>query len=114
MAKVYMQLPKEEAKKRIVINKDGEFSAIQDWILETDGTALIKIMSQRDIDIYRSKSNEICELFEILGVEAVIKGLEREITNVISFDGSYVNYRHMSMLWDIMTSRGYLMAITRH
>ena len=64
--------------------------------------------------LVRTVSNDICELFEILGVEAVRKGLEREVTNVISFDGSYVNYRHMSMLCDIMTSRGYLMAITRH
>ena len=53
-------------------------------------------------------------MFQILGVEAVRKCLEREITNVISFDGSYVNYRHMAMLCDIMTSRGHLMAITRH
>ena len=114
IAKVYMHLPKEESKKRIVINKDGEFSANQEWILETDGTALMKVLSQKDIDTYRTESNDICELFEVFGVEAVRKGLEREVTNVISFDGSYVNYRHMSMLCDIMTSRGYLMAITRH
>ena len=30
------------------------------------------------------------------------------------FDGSYVNYRHLAMLCDIMTYRGTLMAITRH
>lgn len=41
ISKVYMHLPKEEAKKRIIINKEGEFLAQQDWILETDGTALI-------------------------------------------------------------------------
>jgi len=34
--------------------------------------------------------------------------------NVISFDGSYVNYRHLSLLCDIMTAKGHLMAITRH
>jgi len=33
---------------------------------------------------------------------------------VISFDGSYVNYRHLALLCDIMTCRGHLMAITRH
>ena len=45
-----MHLPKEEAKKRIIINKEGEFVAQQDWILETDGTALMKVLSERDID----------------------------------------------------------------
>ena len=64
IAKIYMQLSKEEAQKRIVINKDGEFSAIQDWILETDGTALMKVLSQTDVDTVRSCSNDICEIFE--------------------------------------------------
>ena len=36
------------------------------------------------------------------------------MNNVISFDGSYVNYRHLSLLCDIMTSKGNFMAITRH
>ena len=114
ISKVYMHLPKVESQKRIIINKEGEFSAQQDWLLETDGTALMKVLSEKDVDTNRSCSNDICEIFEILGVEAVRKGLEREVTNVISFDGSYVNYRHMAMLCDIMTSRGHLMAITRH
>ena len=33
---------------------------------------------------------------------------------MIEFDGSYVNYRHLAILCDVMTSRGHLMAITRH
>ena len=42
------------------------------------------------------------------------KAVEREMNHVISFDGSYVNYRHLALLCDIMTCRGHLMAITRH
>ena len=68
-----MHLPKEESKKRIVINKEGEFTSIQDWLLETDGTALMKVLSQKDVDVNRTCSNDICEIFEILGVEAVRK-----------------------------------------
>ena len=33
---------------------------------------------------------------------------------MISFAGTYVNYRHLSLLCDIMTTKGYLMAISRH
>ena len=51
---------------------------------------------------------------QVLGIEAVRKALERELYHVISFDGSYVNYRHLALLCDTMTSRGHLMAITRH
>ena len=60
-----MHLPKEESKKRIVITKDGEFNAVQDWILETDGTALMRILSDRDIDPVRTTSNDICEIFSV-------------------------------------------------
>ena len=42
------------------------------------------------------------------------KSVEKELHHVISFDGSYVNYRHLALLCDVMTSRGFLMAITRH
>jgi hypothetical protein len=33
---------------------------------------------------------------------------------VISFDRSYVNYRHLAILVDMMTAHGYLMSVTRH
>ncbi len=42
------------------------------------------------------------------------KAVEREMNHAILFDGSYVNYRHLALLCDIMTCRGQLMAITRH
>ena len=51
---------------------------------------------------------------QALGIEAVRKSIEREMFNVISFDGSYVNYRHLALLCDVMTAKGHLMAITRH
>jgi DNA-directed RNA polymerase II subunit RPB1 len=49
-----------------------------------------------------------------LGIEAGRKAIEKELNSVISFDGSYVNYRHLSLLCDVMTSKGNFMAITRH
>ncbi len=42
------------------------------------------------------------------------KAVEKELYHVISFDGSYVNYRHLALLCDIMCCRGHLMAVTRH
>ena len=42
------------------------------------------------------------------------KSIEKEMNHVISFDGSYVNYRHLALLCDVMTAKGHLMAITRH
>ncbi|XP_009703196.1 PREDICTED: DNA-directed RNA polymerase II subunit RPB1-like, partial [Cariama cristata] len=37
ISKVYMHLPQTDNKKKIIITEDGEFKALQEWILETDG-----------------------------------------------------------------------------
>ena len=50
----------------------------------------------------------------MFGIEAARNSVLRESKNVIEFDGSYVNYRHLALLCDIMTTQGHLMAITRH
>lgn len=36
------------------------------------------------------------------------------MNSLIYFNGSYVNYRHLALLCDVMTSKGHLMAITGH
>ncbi|KAK8780825.1 hypothetical protein V5799_017832, partial [Amblyomma americanum] len=114
ITKVYMHLPTTDNKKRIVLTETGEFKAIAEWLLETDGTSLMRVLSERDVDPVRTYSNDICEIFAVLGIEAVRKAVEKEMNHVISFDGSYVNYRHLALLCDVMTAKGHLMAITRH
>ncbi|XP_035693394.1 DNA-directed RNA polymerase II subunit RPB1-like [Branchiostoma floridae] len=114
IAKVYMHLPQQDTKKRIIITDEGEYKALQEWILETDGVNLMKVLSEKNVDPVRTTSNDIVEIFQILGIEAVRKAIEKEMNHVISFDGSYVNYRHLALLCDIMTQKGHLMAITRH
>merc|ERR1719495_2219240 len=98
ITKVYMHLPNMDNKKRIVITDNGEFKAISEWLLETDGTALMRVLSEKDVDPVRTCSNDICEIFSVLGIEAVRKSVENEINNVTSFDGTYVNYRHLALL----------------
>ena len=63
---------------------------------------------------FRTFSNDICEIFSVLGIEAVRKSVEKEIFTVLNFYGLYVNYRHLALLCDVMTAKGHLMAITRH
>lgn len=114
IGKVYMHLPQTDAKRRIVITPEGEFKAIGEWLLETDGTSMMKVLSERDVDPVRTASNDICEIFQVLGIEAVRKSVEKEMNNVLQFYGLYVNYRHLALLCDVMTAKGHLMAITRH
>lgn len=86
----------------------------QEWVLQTTGTSLAKILSVDGVDPYRTYTNSFIEILEVFGIEATRAALLKELHAVISFDGSYVNFRHMYLLCDIMTARGHLMAITRH
>ena len=63
-----MHLPTTDDKKRIVITEDGEFKAIQEWILETDGTSLMRVLSEKDVDPVRTTTNDIVEIFSVLFV----------------------------------------------
>ena len=112
--KVYMHLPQNDHKKRFIITEQGEYKSIAEWLLETDGTSLMRVLSERDVDPVRTYSNDICEIFAVLGIEAVRKSVEKEMNAVLHFYGLYVNYRHLALLCDVMTAKGHLMAITRH
>lgn len=93
---------------------DVGFKMMNEWMLDTDGTNLLDVMCYPQVDSTRTISNDIVEIIQVLGIEAVRRALLNEIRQVISFDGAYVNYRHLACLCDVMTFRGHLMAITRH
>lgn len=103
-----------EDKQRIIDQKTGDYETKMEWILETDGINLGEVMTVEGVDAHRTYSNSFVEILGVLGIEATRTALFRELSKVIEFDGSYVNYRHMALLVDVMTSRGHLMAITRH
>ena len=63
------------------------------------------------VDFTRTYSNDIYEIYETLGIEAARTVLMSEIREVIDASGNYVNFRHLSLLCDIMTNRGSLMSI---
>ncbi|KAF2820636.1 beta and beta-prime subunits of DNA dependent RNA-polymerase [Ophiobolus disseminans] len=98
--------------KAMYINKEHEIC--QEWILDTTGTALADVLAIDGVNPTTTYCNSFIEILGVLGIEAARGGLLRELAMVLSFDGSYVNHRHMALLVDIMTQRGLLMAITRH
>uniref|UniRef100_A0A453DLI8 DNA-directed RNA polymerase n=1 Tax=Aegilops tauschii subsp. strangulata TaxID=200361 RepID=A0A453DLI8_AEGTS len=103
--------------KKGKVNKFDEkegFKGEEEWMLDTEGVNLLAVMCHEDVDPSRTTSNHLIEVIEVLGIEAVRRSLLDELRVVISFDGSYVNYRHLAILCDTMTYRGHLMAITRH
>ena len=86
----------------------------KEWFLDTSGSALGQVLTIPGVDTKRTYSNSFIEIFDVFGIEATRSALMKELTQVLAFDGSYVNHRHLALLVDVMTARGHLMAITRH
>ncbi|KAJ7171702.1 DNA-directed RNA polymerase II, subunit 1 [Mycena crocata] len=101
---------------KVVVESDGSINLRkqEEWVLETDGINLKTVMCIDGVDYKRTYSNSCVEVFNVLGIEAARAAILKELRGVIEFDGSYVNYRHLALLCDLMTHRGTLMAITRH
>lgn len=92
----------------------GEFENKEEWMMETDGTNLAEILMYPMVDHRRTLSNDVVEMFSVLGIEGVRASLFHELRNLLSFDGGYVNYRHIACLADSMTFSGGIMAVSRH
>ena len=90
------------------------FDKTLEWVLETSGTNLIEIFAHRNVDAPNTVSNDINEIYETLGIEAARQALYNEISDVIKFADLYVNYRHLALLVDTMTNKGYMLSIDRH
>ncbi|EGO19737.1 DNA-directed RNA polymerase II, subunit 1 [Serpula lacrymans var. lacrymans S7.9] len=99
---------------KVYFNDEGSIKSKKEWVLETDGVNLKTVMCIDGVDFRRTYSNSCVEVFNVLGIEAARAAIMKELRGVIEFESSYVNYRHLALLCDLMTHRGTLMAITRH
>ena len=106
--KVSLNKKKYEKYNNITHN----FDKVIEWVLDTDGTNLVDILANPNVDAERTVSNDIREIYETLGIEAARNSLYQELMNVTGEDS--MNYRHLSLLMDTMTYRGYLVSIDRH
>ena len=87
------------------ITEDGSIRVekAKEWVLETDGVNLKMVMCIDRVDFRRTYSNSCVEIFNVLGIEAARAAIMKELRGVIEFNGSYVNYRHLALLCDLMT-----------
>jgi DNA-directed RNA polymerase II subunit RPB1 len=105
---------------RLVELPDGSELSVKDdprctqWFLDTSGSSLRGVLAVEGVDPSRTSSNDLWQIVEVFGIEAARSALVKELTNVLAFDGSYVNHRHIALLVDVMTYRGSISAVTRH
>jgi DNA-directed RNA polymerase II subunit RPB1 len=96
-----------------VIKEDGKYVHKDIWIMDTTGSNLMQALSLDFIDSSRTVSNDIKEVFDVLGIEAARQIIYNELVEVMEFSGVYINYHHLSLLCDRMTSTENMVAIFR-
>ena len=97
-----------------LIEKGGAFKKEDIWVLDTIGTNLLDVLGLDYIDPNRTISNDIIEIFNVLGMEAARQCIYNELAEVLEFDGAYVNAHHMGLLCDRMAFSHKLISIFRH
>jgi len=99
--------------KNNVIKEDGKYIRKDVWIMDTTGSNLMEVLALDFIDANRTFCNDIHETCKVLGIEAARQVLYNELVEVMEFADVYINYHHLSLLCDRMTSTENMVAIFR-
>jgi DNA-directed RNA polymerase II subunit RPB1 len=97
-----------------VVESNGTYAKQDIWVLDTVGSNLLEVLGLDYVDDTKTFSNDIVEIYEVLGIEAARQTILNELMEVISFDGTYINYHNYSILVDRMTYTSKMISIFRH
>ena len=95
--------------KRVIIRKEGD-----EYVLYTEGSNLKKVMKVKGVDFTRTITNNIYEIYEVLGIEAARNAVINEALATLEEQGLEVDVRHIMLVADAMTADGELKQIGRH
>jgi len=90
------------------VKRDDEF------IIVTAGSNLSEILKLEEVDSYRTATNNIFEIEQVLGIEAARESIIREVFKVIESQGLNVDVRHIMLVADTMCVSGTVKGITRY
>ena len=97
-----------------VVETAGSYKKQDIWVLDTIGTNILDVLALDYIDSKRTYSNDIIEIYNVFGIEAARQTIYNELVEVIEFDGTYINFHHLSVLCDRMTFTNKMISIFRH
>ena len=97
-----------------MVEHNGIYKKEDIWVLDTIGTNLLDVLGLSFIDNKRTMSNDIVEIYNVLGIEAARQAIYNELVEVVEFDGTYINFHNYSVLVDRMTYTEKLISIFRH
>ena len=97
-----------------VILENDKYNVKEGWVLDTVGSNLSSILTLQNINTNKTTSNDIQEVYRVLGIEAARQTIYNELIEVIEFDGTYINSHHLDLLCDRMCATIKLVSIFRH
>ncbi|MDP6647911.1 MAG: DNA-directed RNA polymerase subunit A'' [Candidatus Woesearchaeota archaeon] len=86
----------------------------EEYIIVTSGSNLADVLQLDGIDTYRTTTNNIFEIQEVLGIEASRQSIIDEVFKVIENQGFNVDIRHIMLVADTMSVSGTVKGITRY
>lgn len=98
-----------EGIRRAIIRKRGD-----GYVIYTEGSNLQAILDLPYVDPTKTSTNNIMEIYEVLGVEAARNAIIKEASDTLGEQGLTVDIRHIMLVSDIMTNDGDVKAIGRH
>ena len=93
---------------------EDKFKPKDMWVLDTVGSNLMDALALDFIDTNKTITNNIMEIYSVLGIEAARQAIYNEFLEVIESDGGYINTHHLEMLADRMCCSFKPIAISRH
>jgi len=100
--------------ERVFLSRTKGADGKEEYMLITKGSDLAKVMEVEGVDTTRTTTNDINQVFEVLGIEAARNAIMQEIMSTLSEAGLEVDVRHVELLADAMTYSGIVKQIGRH
>jgi len=85
-----------------------------EYIIVTSGSNLSDILQLEGVDSFRTTTNNIFQIQEVLGIEAARQSIITEVFKVIEDQGFNVDIRHIMLVADTMSVFGAIKGITRY
>ena len=94
---------------KTIIRKEGD-----EYVIYTEGSNFKQVIKVPGVDPTRTRTNNIHEIAEVLGIEAARNAIIEEIVNTMREQGLEVDVRHIMLVADMMTLDGVILPIGRH
>ncbi|MBW2976234.1 DNA-directed RNA polymerase subunit A'' [Candidatus Woesearchaeota archaeon] len=85
-----------------------------EYIIMTSGSNLSEVLQIEGVDTYRTTTNNIFEIYGVLGIEAARQAIIDEVFKVIENQGFNIDIRHIMLVADTMCISGAIKGITRY